>query len=257
MLEALLAVAVTAVVLALLIPLGLVYLLARQVVPVRPMRTVLLVLICTFAWPQSPLLGLVAGLLLATLLQHRWLRRRRNREPFKVAITPGLGRQWASLLRDAGAARDRFTSTVAAMPAGPLRDRLWHARAEVDQAVAEAQQLAERGSRTERAQRDVLTALDAQRRRGRRGPALSPDLEHSLQAATRAQHQSAERLGAAARRDLCQLQLVVARLHELTAHALELATATHMAELPAPCSIGDQLAALRMATAEVEEAARV
>ena len=79
-----------------------------------------------------------------------------------------------------------------------------------------------------------------------------------MQDATRSQHVSAERLAASARSDMAQLQLVVARLHELTAHGLELATAaTSAAALPADLSIADRLSALRLATDEVEQAARL
>lgn len=255
MLETLLAVGISLAVLAVLVPLGLCYLLARQVAPIRPLRTLLIVLGLTIV--GGPV-GLAIGLLVAAALQRRW-RRDAMFTAASSAVPAGLGRQWSSLLADAAAARRRFHRVVEDLGPGPLRDSLRAAADEVDDAMAEASRLAAAGDRTDRAHRDVLSALDSQRRRRRRSGGLSADLEHTLQAATRAQHESAERLAQAARRDMTQLQLLVARLHELTAHALELTTATSTAaaELPAATSIADRLAALRLATAEVDEAARV
>lgn len=165
-----------------------------------------------------------------------------------------LRRQWALLAADAAAAGERFHRAAAQVPPGPLHAALAAARPEVDEAVREAQRLAVQGDRTERAYRDILAALDSQRRR-RRGPNGPADLVASLEEVTRAQHQSAERLSAASRSQLCQLQLVVARLHGLTAHALELSTLDRTPQLSASSSIADRLAALRMATAEIETAA--
>lgn len=254
MLDTLIAIAVTFAVLAVLVPLGLCYLFTRQVAPIRPLRTMLLVM--AFTLVAGPI-GLVLGLLLATSLQRRW-RAEMGHLAAGHAPPAGLRRPWAPLVADATAAADRFRSVIDGVAEGPLRNSLRSAVAEVDEAVAEAHRLAERGNRTDHAHRDVLTALDAQRRRRRRSPALAADLERSLQDATRAQHESAERLAASARRDLSQLQLVVARLHELTAHTLELATTSDVhAALPADLSIVDRLAALRLATEEVEQAARV
>lgn len=254
MLDTLIPIAVTFGVLAVLVPLGLCYLLARQVAPIRPLRMMLLVMGLTLV--GGPF-GLVGGLALAAALQRRWAAEGVSGVP-AGAVAGGLGRHWTALVRDAEAARTRYRGFVDGMPDGPLRHSLRTAIPEVDQAVAEAHRLAEQGDRTERAHRDVMVALNAQWRRRRRAPQLSPDLETSLQDATRSQHESAERLAASARRDLAQLQLVVARLHELTAHGLELATsATAAAALPADLSIADRLSALRLATEEVEQAARL
>jgi hypothetical protein len=252
MLETLFAVAITAGVLAVGVPLVLCYLLARQVAPIRPLRMMLLVLGLTLV--GGPI-GLGLGLLLAAALQRRW----RAAAAAPTAGAPvGLSRQWAVLVADAEAAQQRFRQMVDTVPDGPLRHSLREAIPEVREAVAEAHRLAERGSRTAHAHRDVLRALESQGRRRRRAPALPIDLERSLADATSAQHASAERLAAAAARDLVQLQLVVARLHELTAHGLELATnAAAPSTLPASLSIADRLSALRLATDEVEQAARV
>lgn len=221
------AILITLTVAAVVIPLTLFFLLLRQLSQTRPGR-----------W----LLGTRAG----RPGQHR-------RAP---AVHAGLRRQWAQLASDAAAAGERFHLAAAQVPAGPLRAALDGARPEVDEAVAEAQRLASQGNRTERAYRDILYALEGQRRRsrGRPGPA---DIIASLEAVTRAQHESAERLAAASRAQLCQLQLVVARLHGLTAHALELAALDRTPPAAASASIADRLAALRTATAEVEAAAAV
>ena len=253
MLETLIAVAVTFGVLAVLVPLGLCYLLARQVAPIRPLRMMLLVMGLTLV--GGPV-GLGLGLLLATTLQRRWRAAAVQAAP-GVGMPAGLGRHWAAHVADATAARERFVRVVDDLQPGPLYDSLRGATGEVDEAVAEVRRLAEQGSRTERAHRDVLAALEAQRRRRHRSPSLAADLERSMQDATRAQHESAERLAGAARRDLAQLQLLVARLHELTAHALELTTAPARAALPAELSIADRLAALRLATEEVEQVTRL
>lgn len=167
---------------------------------------------------------------------------------------PALRRQWAQLAHDASTAGARFHRAAAQVPPGPLHAALKSARLEVDEAVREARRLAVQGDRTERAYRDILAALDSQRRR-RRGPQGPADLLASLEDVTRAQHESAERLSVASRAQLCQLQLVVARLHGLTAHALELSTLDRMPQLSASSSIADRLAALRLATAEIETAA--
>lgn len=252
--ETLMTLVVTFAVLAVLVPLGLCYLLARQVAPIRPLRMMLLVMGLTLV--GGPI-GLGVGLLLAASLQRRWRAAAMAAGPGRTQ-TGTLNRQWRSLVGDAVAAQERFRTMIDSVPAAPLRQSLRNAMPEVQEAVAEARRLAEQGDRTERAHRDVLAALESQRRRRRRSPTLAADLERSLQDATRAQHETAERLAAAARRDLAQLQLVVARLHELTAHGLELATAaTVPAELPGELSIADRLAALRMATEEVEQAARL
>lgn len=250
MLDTLIGLAVGLGMLAVLVPLGLCYLLARQVAPIRPLRMMVLVIGLTLV--GGPI-GLGVGLLLAASLQRRW-RATTVQGGSGAVLTAGLARRWASLTADATAAGQRFHRVVDDLPEGPLRNSLRSASVEVDEAVAEAHRLAEQGNRTDRAHRDVLTALDAQRRRRRRAPALAADLERSLQEATHAQHASAERLAAAAQRDLVQLQLLVARLHELTAHGLELATtAASPTGLPPSLSIADRLSALRLATEEVEQ----
>lgn len=258
MLNTLVAIAVTFGVLALLVPLGLCYLLARQVAPIRPLRMMLLVMGLTLVGGAVGLgpVGLGLGLLLAATLQRRWRTAALQGAPGS-RVPSGLGRHWAAHVADANAARDRFVRVLDDLQPGPLRDSLRAATAEVDDAVAEVRRLAEQGSRTDRAHRDVLAALDAQRRRRHRAPTLAADLEHAMQDATRAQHESAERLAAAARRDMSQVQLLVARLHELTAHALELTTTPKAAALPAELSIADRLGALRLATEEVEQVTRL
>lgn len=227
MLEAFVAIVITLVVLAVAVPLFLCFLLVRQVSRTR---------VGSWLFGRS-----------AHYVPPRISRRGSSAAPL-------LRRQWALLAADAAAAGERFHRAAAQVPRGPLHSALASARPEVDDAVREAQRLAVQGDRTERAYREIMSALDRQRRR-RRGPQGPADLVASLDSVTQAQHESAERLAAASRAQLCQLQLVVARLHGLTAHALELATLDRTPQLSASSSIADRLAALRLATAEIETAA--
>lgn len=223
MLEIFITVALTILVLAVIVPLALLYLLLRQVL-------------------RSPRVNRLFG--------RRLPGRGRRRSPEPM---PAVGRPWSLLAADAEAARDRWRATVDIIAPGPLRTALREAAAEVDVAVAEAHRLAGEGSHLERAHREVMTALDQQRRRSRRGPVAPPDLADSLAASTAAQYASAQRLGEARERGLCQLQLVVARLDELTASTLELAAPRSPAQPVAVASaIADRVAALREATAEVD-----
>lgn len=166
-----------------------------------------------------------------------------------------LRRQWASLLADAHEARARFARAVTHAEAGPLRTTLVAAGAEVDAAVAEAERLATAGDRIQRSHREVLAALGRQRRRRRAGAGLG-EFDASLEAATQAQHASAERLAAASAQTLCQLQLVVARLSELTAHTCELTSTAALPQLSPADSVAERLFALREASAELEYLAR-
>lgn len=179
--------------------------------------------------------------------------------PQPAGRTPpaAVGRQWRLLVADAEQAARRFHDTVGSLAPGPLRDRLEQAAVEVDAAVVDARRVAGEGSRADRAHREVVAALNSQRRRRPRTGGLPPDLAASLDAATQAQHSSAERLATATRRDLCRLQLIVARLHELTAHTLELATVSRDPLPPVTVSIADHLDALRQATAELDAAVAV
>ena len=245
MFDTIMALVLAFVALPLLLSLGLLYLLTRQIAPYRPLQTFLVLLIAT---PIAPPFGLFFALVWAVRRQRRATSRRRRSA---VPMTSGLNRQWGSLVADAAAAADRYRAAIAPAKDGPLRDSLVEAAAEVDQAVAEASRLAMQGYRTERAHRDVLAALNAQRRRNRPAARLPLDLEESLQAATRAQHESAERLAASAHHDRCQLELLAARLHELAGHALELTTASTSISAT-DLSIADRVAALRLATAELD-----
>lgn len=232
MLEAFLAVTITLVIVAVVVPLALAYLLVRQI------------------W-RSPLVRRITGQPVRTAVRLR----APGSVPAPAPVPVRLGRQWGQLVHDADVARRRFAAAVETFPDGPLRATLADALREVDESVADAQRLAIQGDKADRAHRAVVTALDTQRRRARRSVPPA-DLEAHIAASTRAQRDSAERLAAAVRRDVCQLQLVVARLHELTAHTLELTALTSgQQQLTAATSIADRLAALRIATDEVERLA--
>lgn len=241
MLETLVALGLTVTLVALFLPVALLYLLTRQIAPYHPLRTLLVVLTATLL--GGPF-GLAAGLAWAAWVQTKAAKAaRRAARP----ATYGIGRTWSTLAHDATVAGQRYHAAIAPAAAGPLRDTLAGAAVEVDEAVAEAQRLALQGDRTERAHRDILRALDAQRGRSRSSGGAS---DHALQAATRAQHASAERLAATARDIRSRLEVTVARLHELTGHALEL-TAIGSPQ-PADLEVADRLAALRAATAELD-----
>ena len=248
MYETIMAFGFTMIALAVLAPLGLLYLLTRQIAPYRPLQTFLVVLVSAMFGP----VGLFFGLLWAVRRQRR-AARRASRAVWTPAPT-GLGRNWNLLVRDAATAARRYHQAIGPVAPGPLRDTLADAAIEVDQAVEEARRIAVQGDRTERAHREVLAALDSQRKRTRSGQPLPADLEESLHAAARAQHDSAERLAAAAHHDRCQLELLVARLHELAGHALELTTVSSTTATASALSLADRVAALRLATAELDAA---
>ena len=230
MLEGLLTVLAIVAIVAILVPLALCYLLVRQVMRSRAGQVARAIL----NGRSAPVVA---------------------RAPANAI--PGLGRQWASLVADARSARARFSNALSVTGPGPLRAALLDAAAEVDAAVSEAERLAVEGDRTDRAQREVLRALDGQRKRRRSSQYAPAEVARALDQATRAQHESAERLAAATRTTLCQLQLVVARLHELTAHTLELNALAVTTQTSAAASVAERLAALRLASDEVEIAARV
>lgn len=226
MADGVLAFLIVVVSVAILVPLALCYLLVRQV-----LRSPLVVRVRTRLAPAAHVRGGTAP---------------------RGVPSVALGRQWALLYADALQARDRYDATVGGLRKGPLRDTLAAAEREVDIAVGEAQRLAMLGTRTERAQREILAALDSQRRRRRRGLAAPNEVVVSLDAAARAQHESAERLAESTRLTLSQLQLVVARLYELSAHTLELSALADSPPLSATTSVADSIAALRAASEEVQ-----
>lgn len=250
--QVLVAMAITFGVVVVLTPLALGYLLARQIAPVRPLRTMLIVLGCTLV--GGPI-GLVVGLGIAWVLQRRWRDGRGSGRA--VATTPGvLGRPWAIMAMDAAAAGDRFCQVIATLEEGPLRSGLHDLVPEVDAAVAEARRLAEEGSRAQRSRRDIVRTLEAQRRAQRRPRSVTADRDESWERSIAAQRASAQRLDEIAQHHLVQLQLVVARLHELTAHALEVAAAGRPGDTEAITAVTDRVAALQAAKVEVEQVAR-
>jgi len=238
MLEGIVAIAVVALTLAVLVPVGLLYLLLRQVRVVRPLACASLVLIGVAMGP----VGAVAATAAVCWLQ--WDGRRgigRGRPP---SGSLRLSRTWAVPLREAHTAGERCRAAVAAAGAGPLRDRLNDLLADVDGAVAEAQRLAARGDDIARARREVDAALSRQRRGTSAG---SPG---ALGEAMAAQQASVARLRTAETGEFDRLCLLVARLQELAAQIVELTV------LPAPepgalAELNDEVAALQAATHEV------
>jgi hypothetical protein len=216
MLDGIVAIAVVALTLAVLLPLGLLYLLLRRVRVLRPLACSALAVIGLTLGP----LGAVGATVGIGWLQ--WDGRRdagRGRSP---SGSPRLSRTWAVPLREARAAGERCRRAVAAAAEGPLRDRLDDLLADVNQAVSEAQRLAVRGDDIARARRDVEAALSRQRRSAAAGSS------RALAEAVAAQEASQARLQAAEARELDRLCLLVARLQELAAQIVELTV------LPAP-----------------------
>ena len=216
MLDGIVAIAVVALTLAVLLPLGLLYLLLRRVRVLRPL-----------ACSALAVIGLTLGPLGA------------------VGATVGIGwLQWDGR-RDAGRGRSPSGSPrLSRTWAVPLRDRLDDLLADVNQAVSEAQRLAVRGDDIARARRDVEAALSRQRRSAAAGSS------RALAEAVAAQEASQARLQAAEARELDRLCLLVARLQELAAQIVELTV------LPAPepgalAELNDEVAALQAATYEV------
>lgn len=236
MVEVLVTFIVVAVTLAVLVPVGLGYLLLRQVRMVRPLA-------CTVVMLLGLAMGPV-GLLAATagICWVQWDGRRGAGRPRPPSASPRLGRAWAVPLREACAAGERCHRAVATAAAGPLRDRLDDLLADVDRAVGEAERLAVRGSDIAGARREVDVALARQRRGGRAEGAIGDALA--------AQEASAARLRAAEDAELGRLHVLVARLQQLAAQIVELTV------LPAPepgalAELNDEVAALQAATHEV------
>ncbi|MBA2529434.1 MAG: hypothetical protein H0V19_05630, partial [Euzebyales bacterium] len=159
--DALLIVVGTAAGATVALSIGLLYLLARQVLPLRRLSTSLVVVagVLTF----NPV-GLLLGVLAACWLQWRGLRRRSQRATHRGDVAmPALAQQWRVEVARARHARDRYLATVAQVPAGPLRARLDDLGGEAAALVAEAVRTAAAADQAERARRQVLSALRGHR----------------------------------------------------------------------------------------------
>ncbi|CAN5590068.1 hypothetical protein BH24ACT14_BH24ACT14_22680 [soil metagenome] len=238
MLDGIVAIAVVVLNMAVIVPLGLLYLLLRQVRVVRPLACTALLLIGVTMGP----VGAVAATAGVCWLQ--WDCRRGAGRSRPQSGPPRLSRAWAGPLREAHTAGERCHAAVATAGAGPLRDRLDDLLADVDGAVAEAQRLAARGDDIARARREVDAALSRQRRGTSAG---SPG---ALGEALAAQQASVARLRTAETGEFDRLCLLVARLHELAAQIVEL-TVLPAREPGALAELNDEVAALQAATHEV------
>ncbi len=257
MLEALVVALLTLVTFAVLATLGLGYLLARQVLPVRPLATTVAVLAGLFMAPVLGLGGLVTGLGLALWLQAGGRRpaplrlpagRARGRRRTVTVVEPSrLRRPYSGLVTAAMAARGRFVAAVEATAAGPLREQLADMTADVDAAVLHAWHRAVSGEAAARAQAEVEAALKASRRRA---TVLLDDSQRDGEA-VRVQRDSAARLAAAASVDAAEVRSVVAGLDAAAATALELSATAATATPSALDTLADRLAALRAGADEV------
>ena len=227
-------------------PVTLVALFARQIFPYRPYTTMSLIALGIAVFPLLPFAW---GAALWLQLEGR-RQRRRQLLTLRPAAPAMLGREWHRATRAAHAAAQRYDGAVAAMPSGPLRDRLLALRDEVRSCIGEAERLAGEGSRLDVACRDVERAL-SRRRRAARGQAV-PNLESSLAA----QQSSLSRLQAQRTHVRVRLHALIARLDQIAACAAEIGLC-QPDHADAPAALTEQVEALRLAIDDVERLAAV
>lgn len=199
----------------------------------RPARPISSLLVLGLGVLSGEPLGLLAAIAVVAWLQWDGLRRRQRRRAARAArrraraLRPS--RRWAQLADAATAAGWRYAGAVAALPAGPLRERLAELQADVDATVAEAGRLARHGDQAERARREIDVAL-------RRRPVADRDA-----AAVHAQVDSARRLAGVADADRRALAALLGRLEALAA---ETAVVSAQCAALEPGDLGDRLAAI-------------
>ena len=214
--------------------------------------------------PAWALVGLVGLIMLAPLPARRGPRlalpagpgRGRDR---RGRVDPGaLDGIWARLVQEALDARAQFLAAAKRAPAGAIRERLTELRGEIDHALAQAWQRAQRGWELERSAEHLTPAAGRQRARWGRGWSLGQDdvYDPRVAEATRARDRAAGRLRLAVAEERAQLQVVVARLSEAACSAAELSVvATGVLDTPAEADrtreLVDRLGALRTALTEV------
>lgn len=136
-----------------------------------------------------------------------------------------LSTPWRDYVREVLDSQQRYGRVVASVPDGPLRDRLAEIGQRIEDGVAEAWRIAQRGHALAGglAQLNVeqirqqLAYAEAEARQAPRSPSRDRTIE-----ALRAQLQTAERLAAITREAADRLRLLDARLDEAVARAVEL-----------------------------------
>lgn len=173
-------------------------------------------------------------------------RRRRRRRP--TAVDPfTVGEPWRAFVLGARQTGRNYAKTVAAVPAGPLSDRLGSIGAKVDTAVAEIGQIARAGH-----------ALSAARR-GIDGHGLRQQLDAGpdpvVADALRAQLDTAARLDATITATRARLEVIDAQLGQAVTRAVEIAatadTSTSLGGVDNDiAALVDEMESLRSALAE-------
>jgi hypothetical protein len=136
-----------------------------------------------------------------------------------------LGEPWRQLVHGSQRASARVHETVAAIGAGPIRDRLASISEQIDLALAESWEIARRGNDIDHAVRRLdPTALQSKlkvlRRRADEGP--RPDVDAAI-ASVESQLATTARLKDLSTRTADRLQLTRTRMEELAARAAEVA----------------------------------
>lgn len=168
-----------------------------------------------------------------------------------------LSEPWRGYAQQAQDAKRRFDDVVAAVPAGPLRDRLQRLSGRLDDGVDESWRIARRGHEIVGAIDKIDTAaavaeIGELRRSGAAGAATADTVK-----ALEAQLESAERLGSLATRSRDRLRLLDARFDELLARTVEVSVGAGDSEgLGADVDdLVTELESLRVAMEETERAA--
>jgi len=175
----------------------------------------------------------------------RWRRRRRPAavDPFTV------GEPWRTFVLGARQTGRHYARTVAAVPAGPLSDRLGSVGVKVDTAVAEIGQIARSGHALSAARRGID---DHGLRRQ-----LDADPDPVVADALRAQLDTAARLDATITSTRVRLEVIDAQLGQAVTRAVEIAaTADTSISLGGVdddiAALVDEMESLRLALAETD-----
>jgi hypothetical protein len=177
----------------------------------------------------------------------------------KVRMDPfTLSEPWRQLVQGAQRAGTRLRATVDAAPAGPLRARLVSIAEQLQVALQESWEIAQRGDAIDDQVRALdPTALRSKREslRARAGDAPSSELEAAV-ASVESQLATADRLKVLSAQTADRLRLTQARMDELVARAAEVSVGASDTDAYAH-AVDDlviELEALRLAVEETREA---
>ncbi|MDO8389818.1 MAG: hypothetical protein Q7V57_04960 [Actinomycetota bacterium] len=176
------------------------------------------------------------------------LRRRAPRQPVIDPFT--ISERWRRHVAAALAAQRTYRELVRATDPGPLRDRLDTVERQVQHAVTEIWEIAQRGDELD----EALSALNT--------PALTARAEHTTDAETKASLQaqldSASRLRSTRDDTDARLRLLTTRMGELVAQAAEVSVGSDDTDVlgTAVDDVVTQLEALRLAINDVNHTGR-